>query len=387
MPRPKVLGKGSVKLQFLPHKKAEPLWKGPMDDSPMGGITQSMLGRFLVCRERFRLHYIEGLQPIPKFQSAIEVGNMWHACEEALARVDVKHMKGDYRPWEEPLLAYAKLTAAKYANDGKDVEKWYLWVKHMFPEYVAYWNTHKDVVNRTPLMQEQVFHVPYTLPSGRVVYLKGKYDAVDLIKDSQRGPGIYLQENKTKGDLDQPKITRQLGFDLQTMMYLLALSIEMKIMDAGSAPIRGVRYNCVWRNMPIRRHKEKVTVKKLKSGDVRTVVPEETWDHYWERFLNEYVRDEPQLWFKRWQVDVTPADVRKFQTKCLDPILEQLCTWYEWITQSGDDVLNCIGPHWVHPHGVYNALNEGGSTDVDEHIYTGSLVGLRKVNTLFEELQ
>ena len=68
------------------------------------------------------------------------------------------------------------------------------------------------------MLQEQVCDVPYNLPSGRVVRLRGKFDSVDLIDG-----GIYLQENKTKGDIDKIQVERQLSFDLQTLMYSVAL--------------------------------------------------------------------------------------------------------------------------------------------------------------------
>jgi hypothetical protein len=46
------------------------------------------------------------------------------------------------------------------------------------------------------------------------------------------------------------------------------------------------------------------------------------------------------------------------------------------------------GPvHWRHPFGVYDALNEGGSSDLDEYLETGSTVGLERASTLFPELE
>jgi hypothetical protein len=39
------------------------------------------------------------------------------------------------------------------------------------------------------------------------------------------------------------------------------------------------------------------------------------------------------------------------------------------------------------PYGVYSPLLDGGSTDLDEHLLTGSEVGLRRVDKLFKELQ
>src|SRR6185369_9120155 len=61
------------------------VWAGPMDAGPTGGITQSLLSMFLVCRERFRLRVIEGLHSFDRFNHRIEYGSMWHICEEVHA--------------------------------------------------------------------------------------------------------------------------------------------------------------------------------------------------------------------------------------------------------------------------------------------------------------
>ena len=154
------------------HDNDYPLWQGPCADGPLGGITQSMLVRFLSCRERFRLRYILGLEPPDKWNHHLGYGNMWHVCEESLA-------KGiDYRSL---LVNHARDMANRYPLQTAEIDKWGQVCYIQFPEYVGYWAQHPDVQNRTPLMQEQVFDVPYTLPSGRVVRLRGKFDAVDLI--------------------------------------------------------------------------------------------------------------------------------------------------------------------------------------------------------------
>jgi hypothetical protein len=48
--------------------RKDPLWKGPLTD----GVTQSMLGDFVACRERFRVKYIEGLQTGEGFNHLLE---------------------------------------------------------------------------------------------------------------------------------------------------------------------------------------------------------------------------------------------------------------------------------------------------------------------------
>jgi len=217
-----------------PHDNDNPLWQGPCGAGPQGGITQSMIVRFLSCRERFRLKYVLGLEPHEKWSHHTGYGNMWHIAEEAHAAND---------GWQGPLLTHTQSMLRKYPMQQDDIEKWHNVCLIQFPEYVKYWAAHPDVVDRTPLMQEQVFDVPYRLPSGRTVRLRGKFDSVDLIDG-----GIWLQENKTKSDIEQVQVERQLKFDLQTMLYLIALSDDANGELLGFiGDVVGVRYNVVRR--------------------------------------------------------------------------------------------------------------------------------------------
>ena len=198
----------------LPH---QPLWAGPAGAGPNGGVTQSMIGNWLACRERFRIKYVLGLQPADSWNKHIGYGNMWHVCEEGLA----SNATSVGQPfWLDCLDGHVKKLFANYPLQREEIEKWYNVCRVQFPEYVNYWSQHQDVVDRKPLMQEQVFDVPYQLPNGVLVRLRGKFDSVDLIRG-----GVWLQENKTKSDVDQTTIMRQLKFDIQVFHYLIALKI------------------------------------------------------------------------------------------------------------------------------------------------------------------
>lgn len=168
----KTAAKLSEKIKQIRELPKQPLWKGPCSDEQLGGVTQSMLGSFIVCQERFLIKTIKGLKPQEGFSHRLEYGNMWHICEEALAI---------RQSWEKPLKDYAVCLGARYPNDRWEIEKWYNVCKVTFPIYVKYWEKHRDEKKRTPVFQEKVFKVPYELPSGRTVYLRGKFDAVDII--------------------------------------------------------------------------------------------------------------------------------------------------------------------------------------------------------------
>lgn len=420
----------SLKTNLKKAVSRGPLWEGPSGTGPNGGITFSALSRFLTCRERFRVTMIEGVKPEEKFNHRLEYGQMWHACEEALAA------KKDYMP---ELVEYVKGLTFKYPMDREQIGHWYQVCMRQFPLYVEYWKKHADVKNRVPLLQEQVFDVPYLLPSGRIVRLRGKWDSVDLLKNLG---GIFLKENKSKGDIDEMGLKRQLTFDLQTMLYLVALEKYNWVGTQYGPPqgktaklptilplIKGVVYNVVRRPLSggkgsIKRHEAtrgskcskckgegKLTVKskgvyegarvycpKCKGKGYIGGKPEETLEHFYDRAA-QYIKDEPETYFMRWTVNVNQADIERFKRECLNPILEQLCDWYDWVSTTDIPFMYFNGTllstgkkaasyvHYRHPFGAANSIDEYGFGEVDEHLNTGSMVGMRRVDKLFTELQ
>lgn len=357
-------------------KSREPLWRGPEDDGPLGGVTQSLLSNWLCCRERFRIKYIEGLQPEQGFSKALEFGNMHHLCEEYFAAGN---------PWDKPLKDYAKDLCKRYKLQQEEIEKWYNVVKRMFPIYTNYWSKHPDIVKRTPLLQEEVFHVPYKLPSGRVVWLKGKFDSVDLVLKGKNA-GVWLMEHKTKGDIDEQDILQRLSFDIQTMLYLIALQTWQETSDPPvdwcNEKIVGVRYNVIRRPFSggkgsIRQHQP---TKSNPAGESK--------EEFFDRFINDYVLTEPDYWFARWNSMVSQADVDRYKREFLNPCLESLCDWYGWIANSKDPFGNPGNSHHFRlPFGTYNSIMETGGSDLDSYLRDGTQVGLVRVNSLFGELK
>jgi hypothetical protein len=202
---------GLIQKEMSDPARRQPLWRGPGGAGSQGGVTQGLLAKYLVCPERFRVKTIEGLAPGDRFSKVLEYGQMWHACEESLAE------HGDGK-WPFALAEYAKGLLAKYPFSRDDVEKWFEVCRTQFPVYIDFWRKHPDVVARKPLLQERAFDVPYKLPSGRTVRLRGKWDSVDLV-----GDGVWLMENKSKGEIDEEQLRKQLKFDLQTLFYITAL--------------------------------------------------------------------------------------------------------------------------------------------------------------------
>lgn len=363
------MGKLSDKLKgdknrVLSPKSSSALWDGPSSSANNGGVSFSLLSRFLCCRERFRIQVVEGLKPKEVFNPSIEYGSWWHCAEEAFAKGSNSN-----HSWEEEASKYGEELAKKYPASRDEINHWYKILLVQFPEYIEFWSKHQDVVKETVLEQEQVFNVAYKLPSGRTVYLKGKRDKVSLIDNE-----VWLQENKTKSQIDQYKIGRQLTYDLQVMLYLVSLyedRYNRPLVDKipKSSRLMGVRFNVVRRSA----HKSSESMYKKMTEDIEAGRGGE--------------------WFSRWNVEITPQDIEYFKVRTLNPILEQLCDWWEFISlpvekADRDAGFPFVGSHihWQAPLGVYDILKEGGSTDLDNYISTGSEVGLERAITLFPEL-
>lgn len=337
-----------------------PLWKGPH----IQGVTQSLLGSFTVCRERFRLSVIEGWQSPERFESSLEYGHMWHLCEEHY----------DYAP---VLNKYARELAAQHPLSSEDIAKWVRICKIQFPIYEAYWAS-KPKDTRKLILPEEEFDIAYPVSSLQSFRLRGKIDGI--LTDSE--DGLWLQENKTKGEIDEVALTEQLRWDLQTMFY--ATVVEQLIIQAKKGSklygkeLKGVLYNVVRRPLSGGRHSIRQH-KPTKSNPAG-----ESLNDYYKR-LEGLIQSEPDYFFMRWDVPLYRSDIREFRIQFLDPILTELSNWYDWVTK-GDPFRPGNSIHYRLANGVYNPIARGGVTHLDDLINTGSTVGLVRGTRLFKEL-
>lgn len=372
----------------------ESLWDGPQSNSYNGGVTFSLLSKYLVCKDRARVTLVEGLKPVETFNHRLEYGNMWHLCEEIYAKFKT------LPPVITNLNGYREQLCKKYPIRQEDIIHWTNVCATQFPVYVDFLNKNGfgDIGNPDTLLQEEVFEIPYTLPSGKVVYLRGKWDKIDVYDD------IRCQENKTKGDIDPAMIQKQLKFDLQTMIYLIALYEYFRSSDCpyqieGDLNIGGIIYNVIRR--PLSGGKGNITQKKGSKN-----VQPETKDEFYKRLkgiiagTNPDYETNPQYFFMRWKVDITEQEVVFFRKVCLDPILENLCNdyeWWRWCQENQKDVFNAkiredrfpehLPRHFIYPYGIYSSIQEGDITTLDNYVLTGNKIGLERNKNLFPELQ
>lgn len=385
-------GEISKNMRNIVGKSGTPIWTGPSGEGPNGGITFSLLSKYLACRERFRLLVVEGLKANEGFNHRIEFGSMFHLCIETYYKCQSDATTS--KNWKEAvkfkLDSYRDELFQKYPFDREHIDKWHMVCKIQFPIYIEYWNSqNKDKdVKRVSILQEKAFDVSYVLPSKRKVRLRGKWDDVS-IEETNGIREIWITDHKTKGEIDERQILRELSFNLQTLIYLVAFK-EYQDHSFWN------RSNKMWRDVPVAGVKLNVIRRPL-SGGKGTIVRHkpskknpggEAWSDYWER-VGLYISAEPEEYFKRWRVNLTDQDIKKFKDTCLDPLLESLCNFWDLVEDDQIDNLEYLkyGLTYRTPYGCYNSLAEGIPTAIDNYLDTGSTLGLQRTTDLFPELR
>jgi hypothetical protein len=335
-----------------------PLWKGPEVD----GITNSLLSKFLVCRHRFYLRVVKGLKEDKGFSHYLEYGQLWHEAEEALAQGD---------DWKARMHKYCESLYEKYMGSEAQIAHWYSVCKTQFPIYVKHWKRHPNSRAKKYIFQEYEFNEPYKLPSGRIVRIRGKIDG-----GSEQRKGILIQENKTKGKIDDEGLQRTVDQNVQTMIYNTAARIlkkkEGNPISASKLPLKGTMYNVIRRPLS-----DNYAIRQKKT---------ESSEQFYKR-LGKSIEAQPDRFFKRWDAYIYDRDIKKFATEILDPVLQQLCDWWDWIKADPAHPFRTGNTlHFRLPFGIYNAMFDGQRGEYFDLLTTGSEVGLVKVDNLFPEL-
>ena len=352
------------------------LWKGPQID----GISYSKLCKFLCCMERFRLQMVEGLEEDRGWNHHMEYGSIWHEAEEA-------HAGG--KPYEPALSAYYQKLLVKYPTNEKEITKWYLLAKMQFPIYVTYWRDHETTKGRKPIFEEKPFRFRYCIdrdtvtrdrdilrshgsragdaqvsqPEGRSVTLRGKIDCA-----YERNRVIWLQENKTKGDIDQDGISQTVDQNLQTCIYHEAL--RSLLPEKDHRRIAGTMYNVIRRPLS-----DRFAPRQGKKESLQVFI----------KRVGDKIRTEPQRHFFRWLVPVSDRHLIRFRRECLHPILNHLCDWWDSIK---DDPFHPEkgGRHYRFPFGVYHGMERGFRGDFFDLLTKGTRYNLKTVDDLFPEI-
>lgn len=330
--------------------------KIPIRDVYKEGISVTWLKRFITCRERFRLGYILSMREKGS-KEAIDFGSIFHKLIEFHAQgLNKGAFTRALSKWQTKQIKKRKADAQNWMELGQ-------LALTLFHRYIDY---HKDTKHEY-FSSEEVFKEPYTLNSGRTLFLRGRMDEIIQLPNGK----LLLQENKTHGQFDREEIIARLPKDLQTMFYCTAIQLRYGITPAG------VLYNVARKP-------------QLRQG------VKESFNQYIER-VDKDIESRPDWYFFRHQHDPKsfPHDLEQWQLRTLNPNLEAVCEWWEsiranplnpWVIQGPNGELLANPNHWERPFGIYDNMTLGKG-DFYDYLVKGSNLGIEFVNDIFPELE
>lgn len=431
-----------------------PAWKGPEVD----GITNSLLQLFLQCRERFRLLTIEGLQELRTYNKAIEFGSCFHEAEEAYREASMQGKASGLKNAMDAITRYSAKLRKWNPSDAGEITQQESVLQELFPLYASF--EKEDARTRNYFIQEATFKIPYPLPNGRIVYLRGKIDSGYWISPANHipkvgsDPGepvnnpkyIYLQENKCKGKIDQTSLPETLFGNLQTGIYLTAMDVINQTPATKRHKLFGDRKHA--RNWPKDAKLAGTLYNVIRRPFADFFAPKQGVKENHHNFLKRSyhggktpkgndqkdngkypIAKNPDWWFMQWKIPMKyggsnthttnephettneastlPWDYRsnnlsEFQTRMLNPILTQLCDWYDWVAPIDPTVKTIemdghpriiADPyrpgnklHYQFPFGVYHSLAGGFRGAFYEKLVHNREHDLDKITNLFPEL-
>jgi len=191
-------------------------WAGPFD----GGITQSMLGKYLQDPYCFVLYYGLGLEEPQPLNQNLMWGNMFHKALEHILPEPEQYSSLPERK-KEQLFVLLREEEKKYLQIQATTLYSVLEMLALYPD------TYKQ---NYQIETEQEFRVEHNTGNHRVT-LKGKIDGIGTRKPNIDPTTIpydlgehILVEHKTKESYDRNLFRAEVKLDLQLNQYLYALN-------------------------------------------------------------------------------------------------------------------------------------------------------------------
>lgn len=327
------------------------------------GVSYSFLSKFLGCRERTRLAYVEGVTP-RKASDPIEFGNIFHILAEEIPYVE--EGVPPQRILSKATKRYYNAKLKKLNSNSQDYIDWmevYESAVWTFAYYVYYWSNNafwswtdnrgrrRFATDRDIKFQgkETSFYHEYYLFGGDEFYvpMTGKIDGVFYHPETGKP---WIMENKTKGNFKEEVIIGTVEHNLQTMFYAYNYKIKH-----GEWPA-GVLYNIIRRSLL-----------RCKQN--------ETAEEYAQRIADD-IAARPEHYFVRIDIELDPAFCDNYVSTVIDPALYQVWRWWDAIKENPLDPLSTKRgkyEHWMTPFGCLGPYKFSDYGDFYEVIVNGDL--------------
>lgn len=322
-------------------------------DPKVQGVTQGLLARFLACR--YQAKHAIAMWSGTGTRAALLYGDLVHAALAELHTMGEEIHEGPGCPENIDVVVEAQ---AKYlrqergdrwsAEDHEDFELVQSQAHGVLRAYFQHYAKRNQKMTVLAAESEFDFKVG---PLG--IRVRGKRDGIlEFLSKGKRKPTVWLFETKTRGMNFDINLATTLARDLQTNIYLLSLVAE------GYDP-RGVLYNEVRRP----------GLRPLK-GRGKDAVPE-TLPEYEARVEADALADTAK-YFRRLEIAVGADQIAEFEKQFI-ALLAEFHEWWKSGMPGFQYGMPCIGKYGACP---YIGLCFEGSSD-----------GLRKRDTMFEELE
>lgn len=267
-------------------------------DPERDGVSQTLLGRFLTCRQLAR-YDLQGWTPKGVPLSMIN-GTVGHAVLQHTYEAQRKKLMGAV-PTKQELTKIINIVEKLWLAENprptkfmlQDLEFALLNAQVLMPIYFEYWK--EDFKKLAWEKLEGEFKIPYQTKDGYKTFIRGKMDGVF------KRNGLWLFESKFKSRIEDEDIVDTLSIDLQVMLYLWALGKGYKLTPSG------VLYNVVRRP-------------GLKIGKSETMVK------YGQRIEADILKRK-EFYFYRFEVSTDRDDIAKWSLE-FEQLLTDFIKWW-----------------------------------------------------------
>lgn len=284
-----------------------PKWTGPLK----GGITQSLLSKYLEDPYQFYLYAVLGLREPEKPEPNLIWGDVCHKGLELI--VEKPYIMEEFTPED---------WAGIYDGVEEHIHKQWPEAPITFlPSIKEMLTLYNDLYKQLygPFIAEHKFNIPHTTTRGNQVTLRGKADGWN--KENN-----ILVEHKCKGRFDLIQTMRETPIDLQVNVYSFVLGTRTIIYDLIRIP------DTQWSLPPKGQYQNPIQY-------IKSLYSTKEWGDF-PIFIKKH------KWIQQLVIQLNDEQVQHQIDTCINPLIDSLCDFWEYVNQSGFDHED---PKWYGP--------------------------------------